>query len=66
MKKNIRPSREGLLVRKSDGQRLHPEGEDLLVNAWWLRREAEGDVAITDIPANVQAETLKKPAMKEK
>ncbi|TYE98361.1 hypothetical protein DJ498_29380, partial [Klebsiella pneumoniae] len=41
-----------------DGQRLNPEGEELPVSAWWLRREAEGDVVITDI----QAESVTEPA----
>ncbi|MFH3051088.1 DUF2635 domain-containing protein, partial [Klebsiella michiganensis] len=58
MKKHIKPARAGLLVRKSDGQRLSPEGETLLMSAWWHRREAEGDVVITDI----QAESVTEPA----
>ncbi|HBS7910231.1 TPA: DUF2635 domain-containing protein [Klebsiella quasipneumoniae subsp. quasipneumoniae] len=49
MKKHIKPARAGLQVRKADGQRLSPEGESLLMSAWWHRREAEGDVVITDI-----------------
>ncbi|HBU6277171.1 TPA: DUF2635 domain-containing protein, partial [Klebsiella pneumoniae] len=51
MKKHIKPARAGLQVRKADGQRLSPEGETLLMSAWWHRREAEGDVVITDIQA---------------
>ncbi|MGE0968846.1 DUF2635 domain-containing protein [Klebsiella sp. WOUb02] len=51
MKKHIKPARAGLQVRKADGQRLSPEGETLPVSAWWHRREAEGDVVITDIQA---------------
>ncbi|GAA1820496.1 hypothetical protein GCM10009795_077810 [Nocardioides hankookensis] len=51
MKKHIKPARAGLQVRKADGQRLSPEGEMLLMSAWWHRREAEGDVVITDIQA---------------
>lgn len=58
MKKQIKPARAGLQVRKADGQRLNPEGEELPVSAWWLRREAEGDVVITDI----QAESVTEPA----
>ena len=50
MKKHIKPAREGLLVRKDNGEHLKPEGEALLVTSWWLRREAEGDVVITDVP----------------
>ncbi|WP_368758427.1 DUF2635 domain-containing protein [Klebsiella oxytoca] len=51
MKKHIKPARAGLLVRKADGLRLSPEGETLIMSAWWHRREAEGDVVITDIQA---------------
>ncbi|HAT3671798.1 TPA: DUF2635 domain-containing protein [Klebsiella oxytoca] len=58
MKKHIKPARAGLQVRKADGQHLNPEGEVLPVSAWWLRREAEGDVVITDI----QAESVTEPA----
>lgn len=49
MKQLIKPAREGLLVRKANGERLKPEGETLTANAWWYRRRAEGDVTITDI-----------------
>ncbi len=58
MKKHIKPARAGLQVRKADGQRLNPEGEELPVSAWWLRREAEGDVVITDI----KTESVTEPA----
>jgi hypothetical protein len=57
MKKHIKPARAGLQVRKADGQRLNPEGKRSC-SAWWLRREAEGDVVITDI----QAESVTEPA----
>ena len=46
-KKMIKPSRAGLLVRKADGSHLAADGETLPVNAYWLRREKEGDVNIT-------------------
>lgn len=58
MKKHIKPARAGLQVRKADGQRLSPEGEALPVNAYWYRRETEGDVVITGI----QAESVTEPA----
>jgi len=57
MKKYIKPARAGLQVRKADGQRLNPEGEELPVSAWWLRREAEGDVVISNIQAESVTET---------
>ncbi|EOX0566381.1 MULTISPECIES: DUF2635 domain-containing protein [Klebsiella] len=58
MKKHIKPARAGLQVRKADGQRLNPGGEELPVSAWWLRREAEGDVVIS----NIQAESVTEAA----
>ena len=58
MKKHIKPARDGLLVRKNKGEHLKAEGEVLLMSAWWHRREAEGDVVITDI----QAESVTEPA----
>ena len=69
MKKHIKPARAGLQVRKADGQRLSPEGETLLMSAWWHRREAEGDVVITTIaPAteNTPAESRPARQVKEK
>ncbi|EMR8996851.1 TPA: DUF2635 domain-containing protein, partial [Escherichia coli] len=45
--KLIKPARENVRVRKPDGAHLSPEGERLDVCAYWLRREAEGDVEIT-------------------
>ncbi|MEB6425749.1 DUF2635 domain-containing protein [Citrobacter freundii] len=49
MMKHIKPAREGLLVRKSNGTHLKPDGENLLMSTWWCRRETEGDVIITDV-----------------
>lgn len=49
MNKLIKPAREGLRVRKQNGDHLKPEGESLPVSTWWYRRQAEGDVTITDI-----------------
>ncbi|CAH6196889.1 MULTISPECIES: DUF2635 domain-containing protein [Enterobacteriaceae] len=55
----IKPAREGLRVRKSNGEHLKPEGENLPMSAWWHRRQAEGDVTVTDIAEPVTAETQK-------
>lgn len=46
-KKFIRPER-GLTVPKPDGGMLAAEGEELKLTPYWLRREADGDVKITD------------------
>ncbi|MBA8062342.1 DUF2635 domain-containing protein [Citrobacter freundii] len=68
MKKNIKPARDGLLVRKNKGEHLKAEGEVLLMSAWWHRREAEGDVVITDVkePATEVAQALQNKNVKEK
>lgn len=58
MKKLIKPARNELQVRKPDGILLDPAGESLNADAWWYRRQAEGDVHITDLP--VTAATQKK------
>ena len=58
-KKMIKPSRAGLLVRKADGSHLAADGETLPVNAYWLRREKEGDVKITEPPKSRTSKTDK-------
>lgn len=63
MMKLIKPSREGLMVRKPDGSRLKPDGELLPIKAWWYRRQAEGDVTITNVPKEpATAEVQKRKA----
>lgn len=52
----------GLVVRKPTGEALPPEGETLALSPWWLRRQADGDVSITD-PVAAQAEPA--PAKKK-
>ncbi|BBV15066.1 MULTISPECIES: DUF2635 domain-containing protein [Citrobacter] len=61
----IKPAREGLRVRKSNGEHLKPEGENLPMSAWWHRRQAEGDVTVTDIAEPVTAETQKRKAVEK-
>ncbi|WP_275183613.1 DUF2635 domain-containing protein [Citrobacter freundii] len=61
----IKPAREGLRVRKSNGEYLKPEGENLPMSAWWHRRQAEGDVTVTDIAEPVTAETQKRKAVEK-
>jgi len=41
----------GARVRKPDGQILKAEGETVERDSFWLRRAADGDVALSDIPA---------------
>lgn len=67
MKKHIKPARKGLNVRKPDGEHLSPEGEPLQVTAFWLRREAQGDVVIADIqPATENNPAESRPARQVK
>ncbi len=46
--KNLKPKGD-VRVRKPDGTYLATEGEGLLLSAYWLRRIAEGDVAVSDL-----------------
>lgn len=41
----------GARVRKPDGQLLKPEGETVERDSFWLRRAADGDVALAPLPA---------------
>ncbi len=41
----------GARVRKPDGHLLKAEGEVVEREAFWLRRQADGDVALGDVPA---------------
>lgn len=66
MMKNIKPAREGLLVRKVDGTYLNADGEPLPMSSWWYRREAEGDVIATDISAEEADASAPTRPVKEK
>lgn len=48
--KLIKPSQKALQVRKPDGSLLDFEGEPLALTAFWLRRQGEGDVTVSDFP----------------
>lgn len=54
-----------LQVRKPDGALLAPDGESLALTAFWLRRQSEGDVTVSDFPvpetpvADAQAPAVK-------
>lgn len=64
-KKLIKPSAEALQVRKPDGTQLSPDGEELMLTAFWRRRYAEGDVTIEDIPLpKTDAAEVNAPATK--
>nr|WP_213680120.1 DUF2635 domain-containing protein [Serratia marcescens] len=50
MKKKLIKPRKALQVRKPDGSLLADDGEVLALSAFWLRRIAEGDLEVSDIP----------------
>lgn len=66
MMKQIKPAREGLQVRKADGTHLNAAGETVAMSAWWHRREAEGDVIVSDIPGETATSTAPARTVKEK
>lgn len=58
MQKIFATPKPGLRVRKEDGSVLAAPGESVERTAFWLRREADGDVSLTPVPAaDVQPET---------
>ena len=42
--------KEGVLVRHENGKQLDPAGEPVDRNSYWLRRERDEDVTLTDVP----------------
>lgn len=50
----------GLRIRKENGQLLPAEGALVELNAYWKRRQNDGDVTLTAAPAAV-AEPAAKP-----
>jgi len=55
----------GARVRKEDGALLKAEGEPVLRTAYWLRRQADGDVTLTDAMPDA-ADAADVPAAKAK
>lgn len=45
--------KEGVLVRHENGKQLDAAGEPVERNSYWLRRERDGDVTLSEIPAPV-------------
>ena len=50
MGKVIATPKEGVLVRHENGKPLDPAGETVDRNSYWLRRERDADVTLTDVP----------------
>lgn len=47
---------KGVVFRKEDGTYIKPEGEPVVLNSFWKRRENDGDVAFSLVP--VEAEVV--------
>ncbi|WP_230201854.1 DUF2635 domain-containing protein [Serratia marcescens] len=63
--KLIKPSQKALQVRKPDGSLLDSEGEPLALTAFWLRRQGEGDVTVSDFPVlEIPVADAQAPAVK--
>lgn len=60
--KHLKP-KGGVKVRKPDGAYLNDDGEDIPLSSYWLRRIAEGDIAVTDV-ASLSAATKSTKAEK--
>ena len=57
--------KEGVLVRHENGKPLDAAGEPVERNSYWLRRERDGDVTLTDVP-EVPVEEAAAPATTKK
>lgn len=44
----VRPAKPGARVRKEDGTLLPAEGDTVKHSIYWVRREADGDVVLSD------------------
>ena len=56
MEKVFATPKEGVLVRHENGKPLDPAGESVDRTSFWLRRERDGDVTLTEVPAPAVAE----------
>ncbi len=63
MEKVFATPKEGVLVRHETGAPLAPAGEIVVLSAFWLRRERDGDVTLAPVtPAPAAPAPVKKPA----
>ena len=65
MEKVFATPKEGVLVRHENGKPLDPAGESVDRTSFWLRRERDGDVTLTDTAA-ITVEEPVVPAKKTK
>ena len=65
MEKIFATPKESVLVRHENGKPLDPAGESVDRTSYWLRRERDGDVTLTDTAA-ITVEEPVVPAKKTK
>lgn len=58
--------KEGVLVRHENGKQLDPSGETVDRNSYWLRRERDGDVTLTDVLETAAEVVTEAPATTKK
>lgn len=56
MEKVFATPKEGVLVRHENGKQLDAAGEPVERNSYWLRRERDGDVTLTEVTTPAAAE----------
>lgn len=63
MEKILATPKDGVLVRHENGKQLESAGEVVDRNAYWLRRERDGDVTLAPVPVvDAEAPTASKKA----
>jgi Protein of unknown function (DUF2635) len=55
MAKILATPKAGVLVRQENGKPLPPGGDIVERNSYWLRRERDGDVTLSDAPEAAEA-----------
>jgi hypothetical protein len=46
---------KGVSFRKPDGQAINPEGEEVILDSFWIRRLNDGDVTLTEVKRKANA-----------
>lgn len=66
MEKVFATPKPGMRCRKQDGSILAEAGEAVERNAFWLRRERDGDVTLSALPVSAPAEVAETATTKTK
>lgn len=61
MAKVVATPKTGILVRQENGKPLDAAGEIVERNSFWLRRERDGDVTLTDAPEPAGTQKVDEP-----